>query len=71
MYSWEIEQLMKQKQYLLKVKEYLEILNTSPQINRVSYHKESDDFYLATDDRYEFTFKLEKRKEENYERKNC
>lgn len=58
MYSYEIERLMKIKRYVINYSEYFEILNTSPQINHVSYDKENDNFKINTDDRYEFNFKV-------------
>ena len=63
MYSHEIQQLMELRNYLLGVKEYLHICNTSPQINYIHYDAWQDNFKIATDDRYEWTFKVkEKRK---------
>lgn len=58
MYSYEIQQLMELKQYVLEAKEYLNILNTSPQINNVSYNTYSDLFHIGTDDRYSWDFKV-------------
>lgn len=69
MYSWEIKNLLELKKYVLEVEEYLYILNTSPQIRQVSYNKDNDNFYIATDDRLEETFKVKKRRN-NYERNN-
>ena len=60
MYSYEIQNLMSYRNYLLYVKEYLEILDTSPQIDRCSYHCFSDDYYIHTNDNYEWNFKLRK-----------
>lgn len=58
MYSYEIQQLMELKQYVLEAKEYLNILNTSPQINNVSYNAYSDLFHIGTDDRCSWDFKV-------------
>ena len=63
MYSWEIQQLLELKKYLLNSKEYLKICSTSPQIIRVSYNPYDDIFYIKTNDGYEWTFKV--RREEN------
>lgn len=58
MYSYEIEQLLKKKEFLLEVKEYMNILETSPQIYHHTYDKEKNLFQLKTDDRYDFKFKV-------------
>lgn len=60
MYSWEIEQLLKLKNYLISNKEYFEICKTSPQIKRIKYEPFEDDFYIWTDDQYNFKFKVKK-----------
>lgn len=60
MYSWEIQQLMELRNYLLEVKEYLHICNTSPQIRYVHYDTFQDNFKIATDDMYEWIFKIKK-----------
>ena len=61
MYSYEIEQLLKKKEFLLEVKEYINILETSPQIYYANYDKDKDIFQINTDDRYEFKFKVKTR----------
>lgn len=60
MYSYEIQNLMELRNYLLTVKEYLYICKTSPQIREVSYNPFEDNFYINTDDRYNFKFKVKK-----------
>ena len=62
MYSWEIAELLKLRQYVLDVKEYFDICNTSPQITRVTYNPYNDKIKVLTSDKYEFNFKI-KRKE--------
>ena len=56
MYSWEIDQLLKIKHYIISVSEYCEIVSSSPQINDVKY--ENGMFKLTTDDKYEFKVKV-------------
>lgn len=63
MYSWEIQQLLELKQYLINVKEYLKICETSPQIREVKYDPYNDNFMIDTDDNYKVYFKV--KKEEN------
>lgn len=58
MYSYEIEQIIKKKNYLISVREYLRILNTSPQINVVKYDCFNDNFLIETNDNYKFVFKI-------------
>ena len=60
MYSWEIQQLMELRNYLLSVKEYIDICNTSPQIARVSYNPFDNDFSIYTKDNYNWKFKVKK-----------
>lgn len=58
MYSWEIERLLKIKEYVLSYNDYCEILLNSPQINHVKYNDKDDTFNIKTDDRYDFKFKV-------------
>ena len=58
MYSWEIEQLLKLKDYLISNKEYFEICDTSPQIKGIEYKPFDNNFYMWTDDNYNFRFKV-------------
>lgn len=60
MYSWEIEQLLKLKNYLISNKEYFEICKTSPQIKGIEYKPFENEFYIWTDDQYNFKFKVKK-----------
>lgn len=62
MYSHEIAELLKLRQYVLDVKEYFNICDTSPQITRVTYNPYDDKIKVLTSDSYEFNFKI-KRKE--------
>lgn len=58
MYSYEIEKLLKLRNYLVSVQEYLEIIK-SPQIDHIKY--ENDSFYLWTNDNYKFVLRLEEK----------
>ena len=60
MYSWEIEQLLKLRNYVLSVKEYFDLCDNSPQIVRVTYNPYEDSFLIKTSDNYEFKFKVRK-----------
>lgn len=60
MYSHEIQQLLELRNYLLTVKEYFNICNTSPQIREVSYNPFENNFYIETKDNYNFKFKVKK-----------
>lgn len=57
MYSYEIENLLKIRNNLVSIKEYIKIVN-SPQINHIKY--ENDTFYVWSNDGYKFTFKIKK-----------
>lgn len=58
MYSQEIKELLDLKNSILEVKEYLNVINTSPQINCIKYNCYDDNFYLFTDDNYKFKVKI-------------
>ena len=60
MYSNEIQNLLEIRNYLLTVREYFYICETSPQIREISYNPFEDNFYINTDDRYKFKFKVKK-----------
>ena len=63
MYSWEIEQLLKLKKYILDVEEYFKICDTSPQIVRVTYNPFENNFRIITNDGFEWIFEV--RRDEN------
>ena len=48
MYDWEIDQLLKIKNYIISSEDYINILNTSPQIKRVKYNPYEDNFEMWT-----------------------
>ena len=56
MYSFEIEQYIQLKNYLLSIKEYVEIVKTSPQIDHILY--KDNHFEMYTTDCYNFKFKI-------------
>ena len=59
MYSSEIQELLKIRNNLISMKEYIEICN-SPQIDHIKY--ENDKFYLWTTDNYKFELKIKEDK---------
>ena len=63
MYTWEIQQLMELKNYLISVQEYLNICSTSPQIREVKYNPYQDNFMIETDESYKVYFKVKKEEE--------
>lgn len=56
MYSWEIEQLIELKNYVITIQDYCEIVRTSPQVDHILYN--NDHFEMFTDDGYGFKFKI-------------
>lgn len=60
MYSHEIEQLLKLKNNLVTIKEYLKITESS-QIDHIKY--DNGLFYLWTTDNYKFVLKIRKENE--------
>lgn len=57
MYSYEIENLLKLRNYLVSIQEYLDIVK-SPQIDHIKY--ENDAFNIWTNDNYNFILKIRK-----------
>lgn len=57
MYSWEIDAMMKRKNYELTVPEFLEVTDTffNPQISRIKLEYGTH-YYMATHDGYEWSF---------------
>ena len=58
MYSHEIEEYLKIRNYLLTAREYIKILQESPQINHVIY--KDDNITMFTEDGYKFILKIKK-----------
>ena len=62
MYSYEIQQLLEIKNNLLELKEYIEVIRTSPQIDHIKYEDEL--FKLYTNDGYQFKLKIKEIKKD-------
>ena len=60
MYSHEIEELLRVRNNLVTVQEYLEICKSS-QVNCVKYNAEKNNFEIHTKDNYHFILKIERR----------
>lgn len=59
MYTWEIEKVINENNGVLDSKVYLQICDTSPQINRIKYEPCCDIFKIWTNDKDgEFEFKV-------------
>lgn len=56
MYSHEIEQLLKMKNYLITVQDYIKIIESS-QVRDVNYNG-NNNFNVSTDDGYSFSFRV-------------
>ena len=59
MYSWEIDSIMKQNDYIISANTYTNI-STSPQIIRIHYDAFGDYFEIYTKDNYYWRFKVVK-----------
>lgn len=57
MYSEEIKRLIEQRNYLISIKEYIEIIR-SPQVDHVTYKNQQ--FILWTNDGYQFKLQIKK-----------
>ena len=56
MYSYEIEELINLKQQVITIQEYINIIQTSPQVDHILYNQ--DHFEMFTEDNYKFKFKI-------------
>lgn len=63
MYSHEIEKLLKLRQNLVSIQEYLEIIK-SPQIDHIKY--ENDTFFVWSNDGHSFTLKIRREHGERF-----
>lgn len=52
MYDWELENFLSSKNYTLSSKEYLEVCNVCPQIQRIRYNTFDDSFLIWTDEHF-------------------
>lgn len=57
MYSHEIEQLLKLRNYLISVEEYIRLVSSN-QVKWVKYNPFEDKFYISTEDNYNYNFKV-------------
>lgn len=58
MYSHEVEQLLKIRNYLITYKEFIQITKSSPQINHIKYNPFEDNIEMWTTDNYKFVLKI-------------
>lgn len=58
MYSHEIEELLKLRNYIISSIEYINMIETSPQIDHIKYNPYSDEFETWTKDNYYFKYKV-------------
>ncbi len=64
MYSDEIRDILEKNKNYISNEEYFEICNTSPQIRRVIFDKDTHDFYIETNEKdgsQKFKFKVYKK----------
>lgn len=64
MYSFEIDQAIKSRNYIVDSKVYLHICQSSPQISRVKYDPFQNNFDIWTNDKYHWTFRVRLRGKE-------
>lgn len=62
MYSYEIENLLKLRNYLVTREEYAKIsdIKQNPQINHIKYDTFKDEFQIDTKDDFHFKVKIKK-----------
>lgn len=56
MYSQEIQELINLKQQVITLNDYINIIQTSPQVDHILYNQ--DHFEMFTEDNYKFKFKI-------------
>ena len=57
MYSNEILELLRLRNYLVSVEEYIKLISSN-QVNYVKYNPFEDKFYVSTNDNYNFEFRV-------------
>jgi hypothetical protein len=60
MYSYEIENILRDNKHNIDSKTYVHICTTSPQISHVKYDPGQNRFSMYTDDNYHFNFVVHK-----------
>lgn len=60
MYSYEIDAIMRNENYIISANTYIDICSTSPQINYTHYEPYGDYFEIWTDDRCYWKFNVYK-----------
>lgn len=62
MYSWELDQFIKDRSNTLTVSEYFEVTDftKNPQLARVKYNAYEDDFQIITNDGFSWIVRLKK-----------
>lgn len=58
MYSWEIQNKLQKKNYILTGEEYIDICKNSSQISHVKYSGFDDTYEIWTTDNYYWKFRL-------------
>lgn len=62
MYSDEIKELLNKKNHLITIDEYFKIIDTSPQIDKIKYHANIDEFEIGSmNDDLVLRFKISKK----------
>lgn len=64
MYSHEIDQLIKLRNYLIENEEYMEIVLNSPQISYLKYNTFTKDYEMWTSDNYYWKYKVKEYRKE-------
>lgn len=59
MYSWQVDELLKNNNYVINKNDYNSIVYSS-QIRHIKYDPFSDDFIINTDDGYSWRFTVDK-----------
>ena len=60
MFSWEIDAVIKQNNYIVSSDIYINICSTSPQINHIHYDSFGNYFEIWTSDEYYWRFQVKK-----------
>ena len=58
MYSWEIQNKLQKKNYILTGEEYIDICKNSSQISQIKYNGFDDNYEIWTTDNYYWKFRL-------------
>lgn len=60
MYSYEIQMILEENNYIIDSNTYIKICNKSPQISSIKYNPYTNHFKICTNDNFQWEFSVNK-----------